>query len=194
MWETYVKGGRALLYPILKGTYERGGSQPEDYEIEWGEAEERDLIIKDMKDMGRCIDYLESRSDIDANKLIFSGWSWGAYMGTFVCSADKRIKTGVLLAGGLLTGESEYLSSYVIGWAKRVKLPILMINGKYDTSFLLETDVKPLFNAIGAPPEHKRLVIIDDQHTLYVRRDEVTKAVFEWLDRYLGPVTRQYQQ
>ena len=56
--------GRAVMYPIYKGTYERwaGGSPAE-------KSAERDLVVQWRKDLGRAIDYLETRPDIDVNRL-----------------------------------------------------------------------------------------------------------------------------
>ena len=62
-----LKSGRAVLWPIYKGTYERGD------ELKWyfpdTSTSYRDHVIHWSKDLGRSIDYLESRPDIDRNKL-----------------------------------------------------------------------------------------------------------------------------
>jgi len=141
------------------------------------------MNIKQMKDIRRCIDYLESREDIDIEKLAYCGFSWGAHMGSFPCSAEERIKAGIFISGCLFNRE-------IFGWAHRVKVPILMINGRYDSTFPLEESQRPLFNALGTPPEHKVHEIYSTDHAITGYVNEMIKVNLEWLDRYLGPVNR----
>src|SRR5688500_20328264 len=53
----FLKSGRAVVYPIYKGTYERGDSLKSDY------ADEtifyRDHVLMWAKDLRRSVDYLE---------------------------------------------------------------------------------------------------------------------------------------
>ena len=67
-----IPSGRAFLYPVYKGTYER--TLPD----EMGPNAERELRIAWSRDLGRAIDYLETRSDIDRTRLAFYGVSAGA--------------------------------------------------------------------------------------------------------------------
>ncbi len=59
-----VKSGRALLLPMYKGTYERRLSSPPS-----GPNAQRDLTIQEVKDVRRSFDYLDTRQDIDRNKV-----------------------------------------------------------------------------------------------------------------------------
>jgi dienelactone hydrolase len=123
-----------------------------------------------VQEVSRTIDYLETRSDIDHGRLTFAGYSWGAYMGLLASAIDeKRIKVNVLAAGGFGTGRPQPEAD-PFQFASRVKVPTLMLNGRDDFTFPLETSQKPFFQALGTAPEHKR------------------HALFDWLDRYLGPV------
>ena len=36
-----------------------------------------------------------------------------------------------------------------------------MLNGRYDLIFPFETQVKPMFDLLGTPPEHKKLKVYD---------------------------------
>jgi eukaryotic-like serine/threonine-protein kinase len=77
-----IKSGRAILFPVYKGTFERGGGPKPIY---WPNTSStyRDNVIFWSKDIGRSIDYLETRQDIEPNKLAYEGFSWGAAMGGF---------------------------------------------------------------------------------------------------------------
>ena len=172
--------GRALLYPIYKDTYERRVASGSG-----GPNVERDLMIQRSKDLGRSIDYLETRKDIDRERLAFYGYSWGAAEGPILTAVEKRLKTSVLLAGGLYLGE---LPPEVnpLNFAPRAKIPVLMLNGRNDYIFSLESSQVPLFRLLGAPEQHKRHALFDSGHV--PPPNDVIKEVLDWLDRYLGPV------
>ena len=60
-----IRSGRAVLLPVYKGTYER------HVETTQGPNVWRDLTIQRTKDFFRSVDYLESRNDIDHDRLGF---------------------------------------------------------------------------------------------------------------------------
>jgi hypothetical protein len=43
-----------------------------------------------------------------------------------------------------------------------------------------------MFELLGTPPEHKRLMLYDTDHI--PPRAEFIKEILRWLDTYLGPV------
>jgi hypothetical protein len=47
-----------------------------------------------------------------------------------------------------------------------------------------------MFRLLGTPPEHKRHRLFESGH-VPLEREEVMKEVLDWLDRYLGPVSRR---
>ncbi|MBF8247524.1 MAG: serine/threonine protein kinase [Bacteroidetes bacterium] len=171
-----VKDGRAVLYPLVKGTYERGGNTSENW---------RDELMKSVRDVKRSIDYVETRPDLDGTKIAFCGFSWGAWMGPVVTAAEGRIKTAILIAGGFGYGRT-----LLFGFAERVKIPTLMVNGKYDQIFPYEATQVPFFKTLGTPKEHKRHVVFEAAHSLDEKRAEMIKVNLEWLDKYLGPVKK----
>ncbi len=63
-FEFLLRSGRAVMIPALSGTLERGPT-PEFLP----ENQERERALRWYKDMGRSIDYLETRNDIDTKKL-----------------------------------------------------------------------------------------------------------------------------
>jgi len=170
-----VKNGRAALYPVYKGTMERR----DDTLIDG-----RTIQIQRVKDYKRCIDYLETRQDIDCDKLAYYGISWGGWLGPIITAVEERLKASVLLAGGLIWKRRPAANPF--NYVTRVKTPTLMINGKYDTSFLYDTSIKPLFDLLGTPDEHKELKLYETDHI--PPRNEFIKETLAWLDRYLGPV------
>ena len=66
-----MRSGRALVYPIYKSQYERGDGLASDDPDET--ARYRDHVIYWGKDLGRTIDYLETRKDLNLEKLAYYG-------------------------------------------------------------------------------------------------------------------------
>jgi formylglycine-generating enzyme required for sulfatase activity/cephalosporin-C deacetylase-like acetyl esterase len=182
IWDFLVKDGRAVFCPIIKGTYGRGGSpmaQPFEFHYEF--LSNREIIVKQVQDISRSIDYLETRDDIDGDRIAYMGLSWGACMGPLSCAVEERFATGVLMSGCLHSEDA-------FSWAHRATAPMLMLNGRYDTSFPFEEAQVPLFEALGTPAEHKRHLVFETGHELEPARVEWVRATLEWLDDYLGPV------
>jgi cephalosporin-C deacetylase-like acetyl esterase len=73
-----------------------------------------------------------------------------------------------------------------LNFVTRIKVPVLMINGKYDQFFPVETSQKPMYQLLGTSREHKKQYIYEASHA--VPSTLVAKQSLEWLDRYFGPV------
>jgi hypothetical protein len=177
-----VKSGRAVVFPVYKGTFERS-----ILPLVWPAQETRanaELQGQAVKDFRRCLDYLETRTEIDSRKLAFYGMSWGGDLGGIIPAVEDRLAASVLLAGGLWREKRPEMQS--INYVTRVRVPTLMLNGKYDT--IIDSHIRPMFDLLGTPPEHKRLIEYDTDHI--PPRSEYIKETLAWLDKYLGPVRR----
>ncbi len=179
-----VKNGRAALFPVYKGTFERRDDALTP--IVFGDNSHlfTEYLIQVVKDFKRCMDYLETRQDIDSNKLAFYGMCWGAQIGTIISAVEKRLAASVFLGGGL--DELGRPEADQINYVTRVKIPTLMLNGKYDTFFPYDTSIKPMFDLLGTPDEQKELKLFETDHI--PPRNEFIKETLAWLDRYLGPI------
>ena len=178
-----IKSGRAVLYPIYKGTYERGDDLKSD--VPDTSSSYRDHVIAWSKDLGRSIDYLESRPEVDRNKFAYYGLSWGAALGGVLPAIESRIKACVLYIGGF------YLQKALpevdqINFVSRMNKPALMLNGRYDFYVPIQTSQLPFFRLLGSSKEDKRHVLYEGGHN--IPRNELIKETLNWLDRYLGPV------
>jgi dienelactone hydrolase len=178
-----LKSGRALIVPIYKGTYERRESVPP-----WDQppALYRDQMIMWSKDLGRTLDYLEMRQDIDSTKLAYLGFSHGGQIAPVLLAVDGRFKAAILSSGGFMF-RRDAPEVDRLNFVTHVKTPVLMLNGRYDASFPLESSQLPFFHLLGTPDQDKRHVIYDAGHGNLPRRQEVRESL-DWLDRYLGPV------
>ncbi len=105
----------------------------------------RDVIIQSVFDLRRAVDFIETRKELNANRISYFGISLGGITGTIFCGVDKRVKVPIIaLAGGgmhlmfgteALTDETrDYLSmieplNFVEHIAPR---PLLMLNAEDD--------------------------------------------------------------
>lgn len=180
-----IKSGRAVMYPVYKQLYERRSTVADAY---FGPMLNREIVIDWSKDIGRSIDYLTTRSDIDLTRLGYLGVSQGAADGVILATIEQRFKAVVLLDGGLFNQEHPVPGMDQVDFAPRLTRPVLMVNGKYDATFPRETSQIPLFNLLGTPAANKRHAQFDTPHDVRQRRDELLKEVLGWFDMYLGPV------
>jgi eukaryotic-like serine/threonine-protein kinase len=176
-----VRGGRALIHPIFKSTFERGDGL--ESERPSATASYRDHVVMWAKDLARTIDFVGTRADMDPHRVALYGYSWGANLGPVLLSAERRLKAGILVGGGLVPAESPPEAD-PLNFAPLVTQPVLMINGRYDFLLPLETSQLPLFRALGTPV--KRHLILDSGHQPPF--DLTQREANAWLDQHLGPV------
>jgi serine/threonine protein kinase/dienelactone hydrolase len=178
--EMIVGSGRAFLYPVYKGTYERQASELS------GANGRRELHIAWYRDLARAIDYLETRPDIDRSRLAYYGISLGASAGVVLTALESRFTVSVLQGTGLHEEAMPEIDRR--NYAPRIRVPTLLLGGRYDFEVPYETMQRPLFDLLGPPPEHKRFVWTESGHSLPA--NAVIGALLPWLDRYLGQVDR----
>ena len=179
-----VRNGRAVLYPVYKGTFER--SSPEILALleKPNSHAYTEYYIQLVKDVRRSLDYLETREDIDSKRLAYYGMSWGAYLGTLVTAVENRFRASVLVAGGVDgTGRPEISDC---NYVNRVRVPTLILNGRYDAYCPPATCSQTMLDLLGTPAEDKRLILYETDHI--PPRTEYIKEILAWLDHYLGPV------
>jgi pimeloyl-ACP methyl ester carboxylesterase len=182
--EFLIRSGRAVAMPVYKGTYARGDGL--EYAYPNTSNNYRDHVIAWSKDLGRTIDYLETRPDIASGKLAFMGVSWGGAMGLLLPALEPRIKACVLVVPGFYLQRS-LPEVDQLNFAPRVTAPVLMLSGRFDFLFPVGLSQLPAFDILGTPKENKRRVVYEMDHAL-PPRNELIKETLGWLDRYLGPV------
>jgi serine/threonine protein kinase/dienelactone hydrolase len=177
-----LKSGRALIFPIYKGTYERidglaPGGKPQAFF--------RDHVIEWSKDLGRTLDYLETRRDIDSTKIAYWGDSLGGTEGALLPAVEKRIKAAILASGGF-QNRTDLPEVDPFNFVGHVTIPVLMLNGRYDNQFPPESSSRPLFHFLGTPDKDKKQVIYESGHAAFPHPDAIRECL-DWLDKYLGP-------
>jgi len=182
-FEWVMRSGRALVYPIYKSTFERGDEIVDDYPTLTNTF--REHVIDWAKDVRRSVDYLESRPDIDRGRLAYMGVSWGSGMAPIYLSMEPRFNAAVLIVGGFYA-QRAMPEVEAINFAPRMKMPTLMLNGRFDFFLPEVTTQIPMFELLGTPADRKRRVVYDTGHN--IPRPDLIRESLDWLDRYLGPV------
>jgi formylglycine-generating enzyme required for sulfatase activity/dienelactone hydrolase len=178
MAEFWIRSGRALVYPVYQGTYERRIAQP------LGLNGSRDLIVQRTKEVRRTLDYLEERQDIDRRRIGYYGLSLGANQAPFALATDSRFRLAVLFAGGL-RGAPAAAEVQTESYLPRVRLPLLFVGGRQDFLFPHSSSQLPFFEAIGSAD--KRLYVFEGGH-IPIEFNQVIREILEFTDQRMGAV------
>ena len=185
IWEYVTRSGRALLYPSYKGTYERRDGLKSD--VPEPTAFYRDHVVAWAKDLGRSLDYLETRDDVDRTSLAYLGASTGAHIAPVLLTVEDRFRAAVLFGGGFYHACS-LPEVDTLNFVSRVRVPVLMLNGRHDFFFPADSSQAPMFRLLGTPATDKKHVLYETGH--WPPKAERIRESLAWLDRYLGPVKR----
>ena len=180
-FEFMVRSGRAVVIPVMSGTLERGPSP-----LNLPANQQRERALRWSADVGRTLEYLDTRKDIDGQRHGLYGVSSGAVLAVRLLAIYPRFKAAVLSAGGFSYSHPAEVNSW--HFAPRVQTPVLMVNGRYDFTFPLGTVQRPLFDALGTKAADKRHILYDGGHRNLVTRPDLIGEVLDWFDRYLGAV------
>jgi hypothetical protein len=179
LFDFIPRSGRALVYPVYKGTYER------HIPISFAPNQWRDMMVLWSKDLRRTLDYLEERGDMDTDRLGYYGFSAGAVYGPVFTAVEDRFGAAVYLSGGLFGVRPP--EANVVNFAPRSTVPTLMINGRDDFQMSYGQQQRPLFELLGAPEDQKRHARLEGGH-IPPDRLAIVEEVVGWFDRHLGPV------
>ncbi|MDP7369434.1 MAG: alpha/beta hydrolase [Nitrospinota bacterium] len=152
-----------------------------------------------------AIDYLETRPEVDANRVGLYGWSMGSYWGPRIAAHDERLKAcagamGVYLQKDTIfkSGKPAYRANYMYmsdihdddefdamaeqmtlePLAGEIRCPTLLAMGEFDELCPLE-DAERLFDMLQCP---KELWIYENEtHTFGSRLPDFYLSVADWL-------------
>ncbi|MGQ9656834.1 MAG: alpha/beta hydrolase family protein [Fimbriimonadales bacterium] len=168
----------------------------------------RDALIQTVIDLRRGVDYLQTREEIDPDRIGYIGASMGGILGSMFAGVDERVKAPVLLVAGgdwKILMERSALSAWrdaarnnpqqmqealrvmdvvdPVNWVGRIApRPVLFINGDADDVVPVDSN-KALHNAAGEP---KRIVWYKGGH-VPPPTDWLTVIgeITRWLDTHL---------
>lgn len=184
-----VRSGRVVALPVYKGAMERNDQESTSYRVSDETMATRryaDYFVDVVKDFKRTLDYLETRVDIDRTRIGYYGFSEGGLWAPIFLTAEGERITAAVSHLGALYNARIHPQADPFHYVTRVKVPILMLNGSYDSHLTLKQGVQPMFDLLGTPEEYKSLKLYESDH--YIPRNDLIKETVAWYDRYLGPV------
>lgn len=153
----------------------------------------RSIISQTVFDLRRAVDFIETRKELDANRIGYYGISLGGITGTIFCGVEQRIKVPIVaLAGGQMnllygkeafTDEAKNFVSIVepLNFVKQIfPRPFLMLNAKND-EIVPPMMSKLLYNEAKGP---KNIIWYDAKHR-DVPLDKVYQDGLDWYNTYL---------
>jgi predicted esterase len=173
------KSGRIVCHPIYMGTFQRYAGRPFYEHHRASPVQARDDFIAVSKDVSRAVDYLLTRADVNADRLIYFGHSLGAFRGPATLVTDGRFTAAVLLSGGYTDQTSSFPEIDNYQFTPHLKTPVLMINGATDTIGAYETSQLPCYEDIGS--EIKKHVVLPAGHNPPAQ--DVFSEMTKWLDQ-----------
>ncbi len=182
--EMLVRGGRALLQPVWKGSFERsdgpGGTR----------AYYREHMPQWVSELRQSVEFLRTRSEVDADRIGYFGFSFGAMWAPNLLAMEPQVKAAVLLAGGLegpmWDGDTLPPEIDAATYAPRTKASVLMLNGRSDIRFPYETSQVPMFKLLGSPPGKKKHKTYPGGHSTFGWFDDMVKDTHDWFDEQFG--------
>ncbi|MCJ7628691.1 MAG: SUMF1/EgtB/PvdO family nonheme iron enzyme, partial [Longimicrobiales bacterium] len=179
-----IRAGRAVFSVVMNGMVGRewppGTGFPGSNTVGF-----RDLMVLHSTELSLGLDYLETRDDIDMDRLAYVGLSWGAGSRAALAAIDDRWDAVIFVGGGI----DERLHPTVpealnVNFIPYIRVPKLLLNGRQDEEHPWLTRALPFWELLREP---KELVLVDNEGhapSLEVR----VPAINDFLDRQFGPV------
>ncbi|MCG8468379.1 MAG: SUMF1/EgtB/PvdO family nonheme iron enzyme [Gemmatimonadetes bacterium] len=178
-----IRSGRAAFAPVLHGMVERqwpsGTTFPASNTVDF-----RNLMVRHATELSISLDYLESRDDIDMDRLTYIGVSWGAGSRAVLAAIDDRWDAVVFIGAGI----DERLHPVVpealnVNFIPYISVPKLVLNGRRDEEHPWLTRAAPFWELLSEP---KELELLDTEGHVPSLETRVP-AINDFLDRRLGP-------
>lgn len=151
--------GYSIIMPVYYNTWEREKPLKDWWPKETEEY--KSTIVKIGKDFKRVIDYLETKENLEFDKLSYMGYSWGSVTSNILLAIENRISSASIFVGGLMLQKSrKEIESHL--YIRRIKIPILHIVGKLDGIFEYEDSFLPWNNLLGTPEKDKSIIVLDN--------------------------------
>jgi pimeloyl-ACP methyl ester carboxylesterase len=178
----FVRGGRAAFGVVLAGYIER--LRPPGFVVPaLSTVEFADIILSRVTDLRRGLDYLETRRDLDTTRIAAVAPSAGSLLGVILGALETRYRAFIFIGAGIPAAyRTISAAANPINFASRIRVPKLVLQGRYDEDTPLRTATGPFFKLLSEP---KRLTLYDGGHVPSV--EVVISTTSQWLEEHLGP-------
>lgn len=178
-----VRSGRVLVEPAYDGTFQRNDGRTLERFSGQGQDE---IIARWIQDLGRTLDYLEQRPDIDGESVAYIGLSLGASLAPTLLPFERRFRGVIVYSGGFGVRETQSAIAERTALAGRMTADVLMLGGTQDFHLPVEPHQRAMFEAFGAPDANKRFREFDSGHWP-LPMNAVVQETVGFLDRLREP-------
>jgi dienelactone hydrolase len=137
----------------------------------WG-VRYSNMVIQTIVDYRRAIDYLATRSDIDADRVGIVGYSMGGHMTFILGAVEPRVKAVVACVVPATPGMPIAAATFARSMGRA---PLLMMMARNDQFYSVE-QAQQLFD--GVPGTDKAIQFFDSGHSL---PPEYVTQVVDWV-------------
>ncbi len=168
--------GHRVVYPIYQGCYERWVKSPsEHFQVDAASAQAS--WIQCIQDAMCTLDYLETRDDVNPDRIIGLGFSIGADKLITTLAIDSRFDRAILLSVGYHNWQKDRPIIDAFQYTPHIDLPVLLVTGIHDNLYTYENSQIPLFKDLAS--QEKRHVLMEGGHVPEI--GEVVTHVDRWL-------------
>lgn len=175
--------GYAVLAPDHFMYGERKKEDGFDHGSDRGPYYYRDWMCQSIVDLRRGIDYLESRPDIDPERIAVFGGSLGGWIGSILAAVEPRIKTAILSVPATEFVTAQTPPSRIINasnfFPHYKDLSLMMVLAKNDVP-LRNARAKEFYDMVQVK---KEMVEYDESH--FLDPQKYNKEILEWLKENL---------
>ena len=179
----HVLAGRAVFSVVMEGMIGRpfppGTTIPASNSVGF-----RDLMVRHANELSIGVDYLAARGDVDLDRLVYFGQSWGAGSRSVFAAVDPRWDAAVFIGAGIDERIHPTLPEALnVNFLPYLDVPKLVVNGRQDEEHPWLTRGLPFWELLTEP---KELVLLDREGHIPSPEGRVA-PINDFLDRWLGP-------
>ena len=176
-----IRAGRAVFAVVLEGMVERGPPVlPESQTVEF-----RNLMVRHSTELSLGLDYLETRGDIDFDRLAYVGLSWGSGSRSVLAAIDDRFDATIFIGGGIDERVHPTLPEALnVNFLPYIDGPKLLVNGRQDEEHPWLTRAKPMYDLWSEPKDF----VLPDAEGHHPSPEVLVPAINGFLDRTFGPI------
>jgi len=116
------------------------------------EVQLQQMLTDQLQDMVSGLKYLRGRKDVDTNRIVIVGHSFGGSLTLLVAEHDPRLKAVIVFsAGGYSWNSSPPLRARLIMAVKNISVPIMIIHDQNDYSTTPGYALDSVMNKLNKP-------------------------------------------
>jgi cephalosporin-C deacetylase-like acetyl esterase len=192
---------------IHHGTYGLRGKDPVETRF-WWQARGYTPAGVECWNGVRAIDYLISRTDVDADKIAVTGISGGGAATLWITAADERVKCAVPVSGmsdlesyvtnKIINGHCDcmlMINTYQWEWTTIAALvaprPMLFANSDMDPIFPMDGNRRIIARLRTLYKMHEKPELVDEYVSKggHAYRPDLRRAVFKWINKHIKSET-----